>query len=189
MGAPLSRVGLPGTSVGFAGHLCCMTREWVGTSSPSCLAPALLVGGASSDCDVIMPCVRVKPEELARVRNRIVKQGDRYGGANLDAAIVDARYALENAGFTFPKMKKTGELKRMVTYTCSPDWDGADQREVVRRLEKGWVEDGAFEHEAHSTVVEEGLVALDFVTWWEGGAFYTGRIEVTVTSAEGPLNA
>lgn len=122
--------------------------------------------------------MRVEPEQLGPIRNRVIKSGDRYGGANLDGATLDAQYALENGGFTFPKTKKTGEAKQMVLYTCEPAWSSPDDGEVVRRVETAWVNDGAFTHEAHSITVETDVVALDFVTWWDDGDWYTGRIEV-----------
>jgi hypothetical protein len=59
---------------------------------------------------------------------------------------------------------------------------------VAQRLEQAWVTRGAFKLEAHAVAVEEELVALDFVTWWDSGAFYTGRIEAKLapTRREGP---
>lgn len=129
--------------------------------------------------------VRVEPEELSRVRNDVVKRGERYSGSNLDGATIDATYALENAGFTFPTFKKTGELKQMVVYRCRPDWESFEVDEVVRRLETAWREDGAFTDEVHTLTIEDELVTVDFVTWWgTGGAYYTGRIEVVLTPEE-----
>lgn len=128
--------------------------------------------------------VRVEPDELNRVRNDVVKRGERYSGSNLDGATIDATYALENAGFTFPKFKKTGELEQMVVYQCRPDWGSYDVDEVVRRLETAWVEDGAFTDEVHTLTVADDAITIDFVTWWDAGAYYTGRIEVALAPEE-----
>jgi hypothetical protein len=128
-------------------------------------------------CDAVL--VRVKPEELGPIRAKVVREGDRCGGADLDGAVMNADYAWVERGFTDPKIKKTGELKRMVVYTCRPDWSAAETQEVIRRLEEAWANDGAFTHEAHTITVDGDVVAMDFVTWWDDGAFYTGRIEVT----------
>lgn len=124
---------------------------------------------------------RVGAHELSRVRTEIVKRFGRYSSRDLDGATMDAAYGLEAAGFTVPTLKKTGELDHMVLYRCSPDWDWADADEVVRRLETAWAEDGAFKDEAHLLTVEDSLVALDFVTWWDAGPYYTGRIEVSLS--------
>jgi hypothetical protein len=124
--------------------------------------------------------MRVKPEELGPIRAKVVREGDRHGGADLDGAIMDADHALVEGGFTEPTIRKTGELRRMVVYACRPDWHAAATDDVVRRLEAAWANDGAFTHEAHTIAVEGNVLAMDFVTWWDDGAFYTGRIEVTL---------
>ena len=128
--------------------------------------------------------VRVEPDEVHRVRSEVAKHGERYSGSNLDGATIDATYALENAGFTFPDFKKTGEQKQMVVYRCRPDWEPFEVDEVVRRLETAWTEDGAFTDEAHALTIEDDVVALDFVTWWKHGDYYTGRIEVSLAPVE-----
>jgi len=122
--------------------------------------------------------VRVEPEELGSIRNRVVKDGDRYGGDDLAGAVMDCDFALLGGGFTNPDVTETGDVERMVLYVCRPDWDPTSVDEVAQRLEKRWLEQGAFKHEAHSITLVRDVVALDFVTWWDGGAFYTGRIEV-----------
>jgi hypothetical protein len=53
--------------------------------------------------------------------------------------------------------------------------------EVVERLERGWVRTEAFAHEAHTISDDGEVVALDFVTWWDSGHYYTGRIEVVLS--------
>jgi hypothetical protein len=128
--------------------------------------------------------MRVEQEELSRVRNGVVKRGERYSGSNLEGATIDAAYALENAGFTAPTFKKTGELKQMVVYQCRPDWGSYEVGEVVQRLETAWAEDGAFTDEVHTLTVADDAITMDFVTWWDTGGYYTGRIEVALTHAE-----
>ena len=51
---------------------------------------------------------------------------------------------------------------------------------MVDRLEETWVSRGAFAREAHTISDDADGIALDFVTWWDGDGFYTGRIEVTL---------
>ena len=46
------------------------------------------------------------------------------------------------------------------------------------RLERAWEQNGAFANEAHSIVLAHRAIELDYVTWWEHGAFCTGRIVV-----------
>lgn len=96
---------------------------------------------APTACDALV--VRVEPTELTRIRNEVTKRGRRYGGANLEGAVMDADYALETVGFTSPEIKKPGELGRMVMYAARPGWPLATEREVVQRLETAWVEDAA----------------------------------------------
>jgi hypothetical protein len=91
--------------------------------------------------------------DLATVATRVRNRGRPAGGANLNGAIGDADYALEQAGFSSPKVKKTGDLKRMVVYTCRPRWARATPPEVVARLERLWTRDAAFDEEAHAISV------------------------------------
>jgi hypothetical protein len=122
--------------------------------------------------------VRVEPDELGAIAARVIKEGRPYRGVDLEGAALDADHALVAAGFTPPEFIQTSELKQMVVYRCRPNWSPVQAEDVVRRLEDGWVEDGAFEQESHSIAVSDELVSLEFVTWWDDGAFYTGRIEV-----------
>jgi hypothetical protein len=124
--------------------------------------------------------MRVKSEELEELMRKVVSKGRRYASADLEGAVVDGDHALEQAGFRVIKITKTGELRRMVVYRCRPDWSPVAEDEVVRRLEGAWVTDAAFMHEAHSVAIRGELVYLDFVTWWDSGAFSTGRIEVAL---------
>jgi hypothetical protein len=125
--------------------------------------------------------VRVEEDEQVRVRADVANGGRRYSGLDLDGATIDADYALVEAGFTDPHIGRTGLIERMVVYTCRPNWPSAGREEVVRRLEESWVSRGAFGHEAHTISHDADSIALDFVTWWDSGAFYTGRIEVTLS--------
>jgi len=122
--------------------------------------------------------VRVEEDELIRIRADVAKNGRRYGGDDLDGATMDADYALSEGGFTDPHVNRTGLIERMVVYTCRPNWPSPRHEEVVERLEETWISRGAFGHEAHTISHDADSIALDFVTWWDGGAFYTGRIEV-----------
>ena len=124
---------------------------------------------------------RVEADELSRLRAEVGKRFGHYSSRDLEGAGSDAVYALETAGFTTTALKKTGEPERMMLYRCSPDWAWADADEVARRLETAWAENGAFTDEAHLLSVEDTLVALDFVTWWNAGPYYTGRIEVPLS--------
>jgi hypothetical protein len=122
--------------------------------------------------------VRVPASELVSIRNRIAEDGEPYGGADLDGAIIDMDHALFEGGFTDPKLSRTGDIERMIVLRCEPVAAGPSPDEVIDRLEAVWIRRGAFTHEAHSIIGDSHLVALDFVTWWDGGRFLTGRIEV-----------
>ena len=132
--------------------------------------------------------MRVRAEELTAIRKKVAKPDLRYTGLSLDGASIDADYGLEEAGFRVQRTKRTGDLSQMVLYECRPDWPNATTDEVAQRLEHAWVTRGAFKHEAHVLAAEEELVVLDFVTWWDSGTFYTGRIEAKLgaTRREGP---
>jgi hypothetical protein len=113
-----------------------------------------------------------------------LKDGAPYDEANLSGAQIDCDHALLDAGFVeqdplkTADAERTGDVERMVLYRYRPGWSPVEGKDVVCRLEHAWAERGAFRHEAHSIAVDDDLVALDFVTWWDGGLFYTGRIEV-----------
>lgn len=96
----------------------------------------------------------------------------------MDGATFDAVYGLEEAGFRVGRAKRTGELTQLVVYECRPDWPCPTTDEVVRRLEQALLDRGAFKHEARAVTTLEEVVALNFVTWWDSGKLYTGRIEV-----------
>jgi hypothetical protein len=117
------------------------------------------------------------------MKNDVIRRGSRYGGGNLDGALMDADYALMTADFTDPDVKKTGDSRSMVVYSCRPNWSPAEANEVVRRLENAWT-DSAFAQEAHSIEVDADLVTLEFVTWSDQGDYYTGRIEVALARPE-----
>ena len=127
---------------------------------------------------------RVEADELCRLRTEVGKRFGHCSSRDLDGAGSDAVYGLETAGFTTTALKKTGQPERMMLYRCSPGWAWADADEVARRLETAWAENGAFTDEAHFLSVEDALVALDFVTWWGAGPYYTGRIEVPLSKPE-----
>jgi hypothetical protein len=60
-------------------------------------------------------------------------------------------------------------------------WEAATTDQIVSRLERVWAMHGAFQHECHSVNVTGERVLFDFVTWWDDGSFYTGRIEIEPT--------
>jgi hypothetical protein len=124
--------------------------------------------------------MRVDADEFQWIRDDVVGRGRPYDAENLEGAELDAGYALAAEGFTTPTITSTGEFARMVVYSSRPDWRPATETEIIERLESGWERIGAFRHEAHSIAVAGDVVALDFVTWWDGGAFYTGRIEIAL---------
>jgi hypothetical protein len=94
--------------------------------------------------------VRVPASELVSIRNRIAGDGEPYGGADLDGAIMDMDHALFEKGFTDPKVSRTGDIERMIVLRCEPVDGGPSPDEVIDRLEAVWITRGAFTHEAHS---------------------------------------
>jgi hypothetical protein len=124
--------------------------------------------------------MRVDVDEFQRIRDDVMGSGSPYDAENLEGAKLDGGFGLSAEGFTAPTITETGEPERMVLYASRPDWRPATETEVIERLERGWARIGAFTHDAHSITVAGDVVALDFVTWWDGGAFYTGRIEVAL---------
>src|SRR5215217_6410815 len=118
--------------------------------------------------------MRVEAEKFQRIRNDVIGRGRAYDADNLEGAKLDGGFALAAEGFTAPSITETGEPERMVLYVSRPDWRSATETEVIERLERRWERIGAFRHDAHSITVAGDVVALDFVTWWDGGAFYTG---------------
>jgi hypothetical protein len=127
--------------------------------------------------------VRVNPEELGRIRDRVLRSGDRSTGEDLHGAVTDAGFALAIADLTDPEIEKTDAQERMVIYRCRVRSLPTEPAAVLARLESAWVRFGAFKHEAHSIATDEHVASLEFVTWWERGAFYTGRIEVMLEPA------
>lgn len=124
---------------------------------------------------------RVEADELSRLRTELRIRFGLCSSSDLEGAGSDAVYALETAGFTTTALKKTGQPERMMLYRCSPGWAWEDADEVASRLETVWAQNGAFTDEAHLVSVDDTLVALDFVTWWNAGPYYTGRIEVPLS--------
>jgi len=122
--------------------------------------------------------VRVSVDELQRITNDVANAGRRYSGDDLVGALIDCDYGLEAGGFASPEIQRTDDLRRMVVYRSRPDWEPESTDEVVARLEECWLAQGAFRNEAHAIAVKYGRVLFDFVTWWESGEFYTGRIDV-----------
>jgi hypothetical protein len=122
--------------------------------------------------------VRVSAGELDRIAAEVEAAGRRYSGDDLSGAVMDCDFGLEGAGFTSPKIKRTGEPRPMVIYRCRPDWDAANADEIVSRLEDAWETLGKFRNEVHAIRVAPAQIEFDFVTWWDDFHFYTGRIDV-----------
>jgi hypothetical protein len=121
---------------------------------------------------------RVAADELDRIRRELAREGRPYGSRELGVLIIDCDYGLETAGFERGRSRKTGEAERMVVFQFAAPADAATPDEVAARLEAGWLRDGAFTHEAHTLSVDGPKIVLDFVSWWDDGAFSTGCIEV-----------
>jgi hypothetical protein len=128
--------------------------------------------------------VRVEREELSRIRDELARRGRRYGSSELEGAIIDCDYALDEDGFADTRISETGVGDQMVVYTCRPDWRPIVFDEVIDRLEATWTRQGAFKHEAHMISQDADGISLDFVTWWDNERFYTGRIEVALPSGD-----
>jgi hypothetical protein len=125
-------------------------------------------------------------DDLGRIRSEVTDRGARYGGNDLEGAMIDCDHALFEAGFTSPEVLETDEIEAMLVFRCQPAWAAVRSDEVIERLEQGWMQWGAFANEAHTITVETDKVALEFVTWWDGGAFCTGRIEVALGDQPSP---
>jgi hypothetical protein len=124
--------------------------------------------------------VRVDASELQQIKEEVLRRGEPYRDRDdLSGAMLDCEHALVSQGFTEPNVIEVGEPERMVQFRSVPDWSPVSESEIIERLERGWAKTGAFSNEAHSIVVEGECVTMDFVTWWDGGSFYTGRIEIT----------
>jgi hypothetical protein len=127
--------------------------------------------------------MRVDVAELEQIRDGLAGTGRRYSEPDLEGAILDCDHALYEGGFRRPGIKGAVEGGVMVVYRSWPLWEGAVQDEIVPRLEDVWARHGAFQHEAHTVTLEGDRVLFDFVTWWDDGKYYTGRIEIEPTPA------
>jgi hypothetical protein len=128
--------------------------------------------------------VRVEPEELRRIKAEVMNRGRPYGGDDLMGAEMDCDYALMDAGFTSPDIQRTGDPAEIVRYLSRPELGSMTEREAIARLEEAWIEKASFREEAHSILVDGGVLALDFVTWWADSHYCTGRIEVDLRKQE-----
>jgi hypothetical protein len=122
--------------------------------------------------------VRVTLGELGSILHRLAREGDPYGGADLDGAVVDLDHAIVEGGFSPQRIVRTGDAAQMVRVRCDPVGDSSESHKILAQLERAWIAHGAFAHEAHSITVAGEIVVLDFVTWWEDERFLSGRIEV-----------
>jgi hypothetical protein len=127
--------------------------------------------------------MRIDVAELEQIRDGLARTGRRYSGPDLEGAILDCDHALYEGGFRRPGIKRATEGWLMVVYRSRPMWERAVNDEIVARLEDVWARHGAFQHDAHTVTVKGGRVLFDFVTWWDDGDYYTGRIEIEPLSA------
>ena len=65
----------------------------------------------------------------------------------------------------------------MALYLTRAPENAGNAAEIVERLEWAWTSI-IFKHGAYAIRESSEAVRLDFVTWWEDGGFYTGRIKV-----------
>jgi hypothetical protein len=122
--------------------------------------------------------MRMDVAELEQITDGLARTGRRYSEPDLEGAILDCDHALYEGGFQRPGIKQATEGGLMVVYRSRPLWEGAVNDEIVARLESVWARHGAFEHEAHTVTLEDDRVLFDFVTWWDDGSYYGGRIEI-----------
>lgn len=103
-----------------------------------------------------------------------MSQRNPYSSQELDGPMIDIDWALEQEGFRVRRIKKTGNRRLMLEVMCAPE--GPARAEVQPALERAWLEQAAFDREAHLLTQEEYEVRLEFVTWWEhtGGKYDTG---------------
>ena len=133
--------------------------------------------------------MRVDADELKRVTRDVIAAGGAYDAESQMGAECDVQFALEDAGLTPPdawanastSITRTLNPERMALYlTRAPDHAG-NTAEIVERLEWAWAR-FSFKDGAYTIRESAEAVRLDFVTWWEHGGFYTGRVKVVPSS-------
>ena len=130
--------------------------------------------------------MRVDADELRRITGDVIAAGDVYDGENLSGAEYDVTAALEVAGLTPPdgwtanastSITRTSNPERLALYvTRAPEALGSTAK-IIERLEWAWSR-FSFAEGAYTIRESDDAVRLDFVTWWDNGGFYTGRVKV-----------
>ena len=127
--------------------------------------------------------MRVDADELNRITGEVIAGGDAcddHEGPECDVTI-----ALEDAGLTPPNawanattsITRTSNPARMALYLTRAPEGAGNTTMIVDRLEWAWTR-FVFNDGAYAISVSPEAVRLDFVTWWDHGWFYTGRIKV-----------
>ena len=115
----------------------------------------------------------------------MIAAGDAYDEENQAGAECDVQIALEDAGLTPPEswanastsITRTLNLERMALYLTRAPEEAGNWAEIVERLEWAWSR-MIFKYGAYTIKGSSEAVRLDFVSWWEHGGYYTGRIKV-----------
>jgi hypothetical protein len=132
----------------------------------------------------------LKPEEINRIKRKIMAQGFPSSGDDLKGMIEDFNHALDQSPIlTLRRVKKTGAPDRMIEALCEPATDALTIPEIVAEVERIWMDELRYRHhEAHALSQRDYEVWLDFVTLSDPGSFYvTGRIAVDVRKIQGQI--
>ena len=130
--------------------------------------------------------MRVDADELKRITSEVIAAGDVYDDENLSGAECDVTAALEDAGLTPPdgwganastSITRTSNPQRLALYLTRAPEDVGSTAKIVERLEWAWSR-FVFAEGAYTIRESDEAVRLDFVTWWDNGGFYTGRVKV-----------
>ncbi len=130
---------------------------------------------------------QITPHQLNKIKSSLPAQ-TRPSSSNLEGLIIDLRYFLEQAGILkVLKVKKTGELYRLIEVRCKLISKPASIAEVAAEVERVWIEDIAYrDFEAHSLYYSSDDLILDFITGTEFPDHYiyvTGSIIVNADIA------
>jgi len=132
--------------------------------------------------------MRVDADELKRITQAVIADGDAYDDEDQLGPECDVQFGLERAGLTPPdawenattSITRTSNPERMSLYLTRAPESAGDAGVIVERLEWAW-RSIIFDHGAYTIREGADAVRLDFVTWWNHGSFYTGRITVMPT--------
>ena len=129
--------------------------------------------------------MRVDAHVFKLIVSAVIAGGDLDEDEDHEGAECDVTFALEHAGLTSPdawanastSITRTSSPERMAVYLTRAPETAGDTAMVVERLEWAWTR-FVFTDGAYTIRESSDAVRLDFVTWWEDGGFYTGRIKV-----------